>query len=293
MQKITPHLWFDKEAKDAAQFYTSIFKGSIKDVTTIRSTPSGDSDIVSVELFGQEFTLISAGPFFKINPSVSFLVACSTKEETDVLYNQLSKGGQVLMELGAYPFSERYGWTADCYGVSWQIMYFANTPIKQKITPTIMFTGKVAGKAEEAINFYVSVFKNSKVGEVMRYSKGEEPDVEGTIKHASFTLEDEEFASMDSAHPHDFSFNEAISFIVHCKTQQEIDYYWAKLSADPKAEICGWLKDKYGFSWQVTPDVLAEMLKDKDESKRARVTEVFLKMKKLDIAALEKAYGGL
>lgn len=292
-QKITPHLWFDKEAKEAAQFYASTFKDAkIKSTATLHNTPSGDTDLVTMELFGQEFTLISAGPLFKFNPSVSFLVACSTKEETDALYNALSEGGGVLMPLDAYPFSERYAWIIDKYGLSWQLMTSGNRPIKQKIIPTVMFVGKVVGKCEEAVNFYTSVFHNSAIGEIMRYGKGEEPDVAGTIKHASYKLEGEEFAAMDSAREHNFSFNEAISFIVHCEAQEEIDYYWNKLSADPKAEVCGWLKDKYGFSWQVVPNAMDRMMQSGDEKAIARVTEAFLKMKKFDIAALEKAYRG-
>jgi predicted 3-demethylubiquinone-9 3-methyltransferase (glyoxalase superfamily) len=155
-----------------------------------------------------------------------------------------------------------------------------------------MFVGKVMGKAEEAINFYVSVFHNATVGDILRYGKGEEPDKEGTIKHASFTLEGKEFAGMDSAREHNFTFNEAISLMVHCETQEEIDYYWERLSADPKAEQCGWLKDKYGLSWQVVPNAMDEMMKDKDEKRLARVTEAFLKMKKFDIETVKKAYRG-
>lgn len=292
-EKITSHLWFDKEAKEAAEFYTSIFKNSkIKDTATLHNTPSGDTDIVNIELSGQEFTLISAGPLFKFNPSISFLVACNTKEEVDALWAKLSKGGRALMDLGTYPFSERYGWTQDKYGLSWQLMFFGDRPIRQRITPTLMFVGKVAGKAEEAINFYVSVFHKATLGDIMRYGKGEEPDTEGTIKHASFTLEGQEFAGMDSARQHDFAFNEAISLMVHCETQEEIDYYWEKLSADPNAEQCGWLKDKYGLSWQVVPNIMDDMMKDKDKKKIARVTEAFLKMKKFDIETLRKAYRG-
>jgi predicted 3-demethylubiquinone-9 3-methyltransferase (glyoxalase superfamily) len=153
IQKITPYLWYDKEAGEAARFYTSVFKGSkIKNSTTLRDTPSGTVEIFTIELLGQEFILMSAGPLFK--------------------------------------------------------------------------------------------------------------------------------------------FNESISFVVHCETQREIDYYWEKLSADPKAEQCGWLKDKFGLSWQIEPTILSKMLQDKDPRKVARVTEAFLKMKKLDIATLKKAYKG-
>jgi predicted 3-demethylubiquinone-9 3-methyltransferase (glyoxalase superfamily) len=291
MEKITPHLWFDNNAEEAAKFYTSIFKDSkIKNVTTLHNTPSGTVEIFTVEVLGQEFTLISAGPLFKFNPSVSFLVACSTKEEVDELWKKLSEGGTALMDLGEYPFSEKYGWMQDKYGLSWQIMFMGDHKIKHRIIPTLMFVGKQYGKTEEAINFYSSIFGNARVGNILRYSKGEEPDKEGTVKHASFMLEDQDFAAMDSAREHNFAFNEAISFMVHCNTQKEIDYYWEKLSAYPEAEQCGWLKDKYGLSWQIVPNIMDEMLKDSDEKKIARVTEAFLQMKKLDIANLKEVY---
>ena len=292
MPTIIPHLWFDKEAKEAAALYTSVFANSeIKKTVTLRSTPSGTVDIVTISLAGQAFTLLNAGPLFKFTPAVSFLIGCETKDEVDVIWNKLSEGGSALMELGAYPFSERYGWTQDRFGLSWQVMFMGVRPIRQKITPALMFVGAQCGRAEEAINLYTSIFHNSKMGHVLRYGKNEAPDKEGTIKHAGFTLDGEEFAAMDSAYPHAFAFNEAISFIVNCETQNEIDYYWSMLSADPKDEQCGWLKDKFGVSWQVLPTVLGKMLSDTDENKVARVSAAFLQMKKFDIRKLEEAYG--
>jgi predicted 3-demethylubiquinone-9 3-methyltransferase (glyoxalase superfamily) len=291
MQTITPHLWFDKEAKQAAKLYTSIFKDSkIKNAATLHNTPSGTVDLLTIELVGQEFKLINAGPLFKFTPAVSFLVACNTKDEVDELWGGLSKEGSALMELGEYPFSERYGWTQDRYGLSWQVMFMGNRAIEQRIIPTLMFVGEQCGKAEDAINFYTSVFHNAKAGHVLRYGKDEKPEKEGTIKHAGILLEGQSFAVMDSAHAHNFNFNEAISFIVYCNTQEEIDYFWSKLSADPKAGQCGWLKDKFGLSWQVVPTVMDQMLQDKNEKKLARVTQAFLKMKKFDIAKLKEAY---
>jgi predicted 3-demethylubiquinone-9 3-methyltransferase (glyoxalase superfamily) len=292
MQKITPHLWFDKEAREAAGFYTSIFKEcKIKDTTTLRNTPSGAVEIVTVDLLGLEFTLLSAGPLFKFTPAVSFLVACDTKEEVDALWSKLSNKGSVLIALGEYPFSDRYGWTQDRFGLSWQVMFTGKREIKQRITPTLMFVDDECGKAGEAINFYASVFHNARVDHVLRYGKDDEPDKEGTIKHAAFMLEGESFAAMDSARAHKVGFNEAISFMVHCATQGEIDYYWTKLVAEGNEQQCGWLKDKYGLSWQIVPTIMGEMLKDKDAAKLARVTEAFLKMKKFDIAKLKEAYG--
>jgi len=292
MQAITTHLWFDKEAKEAAALYTSIFKDSkIKNTATLHNTPSGTVDLLTIELLGQEFRLINAGPLFKFTPAVSFLVACDTKEEVEALWNELAKGGSALIELGEYPFSEKYGWTQDRYGLSWQVMFMGDRKIEQKITPTLMFVGEQCGKAEEAIKFYASVFHDAKIGHILRYGKGEKPDKEGTIKHAGVSLEGESFAVMDSARAHNFTFNEAISFMVHCDTQEQIDYFWSQLSAEPRAEQCGWLKDKFGLSWQIVPTVMDEMLSDKDQSKLARVTEAFLKMRKFDIAKLKEAYG--
>ncbi|MFZ2190336.1 MAG: VOC family protein [Candidatus Magasanikiibacteriota bacterium] len=293
MQKITPHLWFDKEAKEAAKFYTSIFKNSqIKNMGVIENTPSGDADIITIDLSGQEFMLINAGPYFKFTPAVSFLVACDTKEEVDELWKPLSQGGLALMELDTYPFSERYGWIQDKYGLSWQIMLIGDIKTAQKITPALMFVGKQSGRAEEAVNFYTSIFPKSKIDHFMRYQTGEDPEKEGTIKHAGFSLLDMEFGAMDSANKHNFTFNEAVSLIVYCDDQEEIDYYWENLSAVPESEQCGWLKDKFGFSWQIVPSVMKEMMSTGDKDKLARVTKAFLQMKKFDIAELEKAYNG-
>lgn len=293
MQTITPHLWFDKEAKEAAELYASAIPGSrIRSVQTIHDTPSGDCDLVYFDLAGQPFMAISAGPLFKFNPSVSFQVKCGSKEEVDALWGTLAQGGKELMPLGAYPFSERFGWTEDKYGLSWQLMFTGAGEIGQKITPVLMFVGAVCGKAEEAVNFYSSVFEAPAPNIFARYGKGEEPDAEGTVKYARFTLLGQEFAAMDSARAHNFAFNEAISFIVPCDTQEEIDRLWEKLSARPEAEQCGWLKDPYGLSWQITPAVLSEMMTRGDSAQVARVTQAFLKMKKFDIAQLESAYGG-
>jgi predicted 3-demethylubiquinone-9 3-methyltransferase (glyoxalase superfamily) len=293
MQKITPHLWFDTEAAEAADYYSSALPDSkVTNLTTIHDTPSGDTDIVSFELMGQSFMAISAGPLFKFTPAVSFVISCTTKEEVDTLWARLSEGGTALMPLDSYPFSERYGWTEDRYGLSWQIMLVGEEQGTQRITPTLMFVGEVCGKAEEAIDLYTSVFPDSKVGPTLRYGKDEEPDEEGTIKYASFLLEGQEFAAMDSAREHNFGFNEAISFIVSCETQEEIDHYWDSLSAVPEAEQCGWLKDSYGLSWQVVPSAMDEMLRTGTKEQIARVTEAFLKMKKFDLAELWRAYEG-
>ncbi|MGQ0702935.1 MAG: VOC family protein [Gemmatimonadales bacterium] len=292
--KIVPHLWFDTQAREAAEFYCTLLPDSrLTNVTTLHDTPSGDCDVVSFALAGQPFMAISAGPLFRFNPSVSFLIACRSQEEVDAVWATLAADGTELMPLGKYPWSARYGWLNDRYGLSWQVMQTDGRNIRQRITPTLMFVGPVCGKAEEAVRFYTSVFRNAKVGDLTRYGSGDAPDLEGTVKHAGFTLEGYELAAMDSARMHGFQFSEAISLMVHCNDQAEIDYYWEKLTAggDPNAQQCGWLKDRYGLSWQVTPRRLEEHLRGSKEQ-IARVTQAFLQMKKFDLAALDRAYRG-
>ncbi len=299
-QKIVPHLWFDKEVKEAVQFYISVFPESkIISTTTLHNTPSGDTQIVSFKVWDYEFMAISAGPLFKFNPSTSFFVNFDPSfikdagEKIDEVWSKLSKGGKVLMPLDKYPFSKRYGWIQDKYGVSWQLILTdpegEDRPI---IIPSLLFVGEVYGKAKEAMEFYLSVFKNSKKGSVVYYGKGQEPDKEGAVMFADFKLLDSWFVVMDSAREHKFSFNEAISFIVYCEDQKEVDYYWEKLSAVPEAEQCGWLKDKYGVSWQIVPVAMNKMMEKGTKAQVDRVTQAFLPMKKLVIADLEKAYKG-
>jgi len=292
MQKILTHLWFDKEAKEATALYVSLFPNSkINKVTTITDTPSGDTDMVGFTLAGKDFMAISAGPYFKFNPSISLFAVFDTEKEIDEVWNKLIDGGKVLMEYQKYPWADKYGWLQDKYGLSWQLSMSENHKLEQKITPLLMFTQGMAGKAKEAIDTYTKLFPDSKIDMVAPYEKGE-GDTEGFIKHARFTLAKENFMAMDSSGPHEFVFNEAISFVVKCDTQEEIDRYWAALSAVPESEQCGWLKDKYGVSWQIVPSIMDEMLTSGDQEKTERVTQAFLKMKKFDISKIEEAYKG-
>lgn len=299
-QKIVPHLWFDREAKEAAKFYCSVFPDSkITSITTLYNTPSGNTDIVLFEFWGYKFQAISAGPLFQFNPSISFMVNFDpsqdkeARQRIDEVWVNLMEGGKALMPLGEYPFSERYGWVQDRYGLSWQLIY-TNPEGEERplIIPSLLFVGDIYGKAEEASDFYLSVFKNTKRGTIARYPSGMEPDQESMVMFTDFKLEGQWFSAMDSAREHGFNFNEAISFMVFCKDQEENDYYWDKLSAVPEAEQCGWLKDKYGLSWQIVPAVMDKMMQDQDPEKIDRVTQAFLKMKKFDLATLQRAYDG-
>jgi predicted 3-demethylubiquinone-9 3-methyltransferase (glyoxalase superfamily) len=308
--KIVPHLWFDDQAVEAARFYATLFPDSHVDTVTplpadSPSGPAGSVDIVEFTLFGQPFMAINAGPLFRFNPSISFMVnfdplffgssaqgQVEARRKLDEVWEKLSAGGKALMPIDKYPFSERYGWIEDKYGLSWQLILTNpdNEP-RPPILPSLMFTKKNYGKGEEAIKFYLSVFRGSTMGTLVRYGRNQPPEKEEAVAFADFMLENQWFVAMESALEHNFEFNEAISLIVHCEDQEEIDAYWKRLSAVPESEQCGWVKDRYGVSWQIVPTVLGEMMKDPDQSRAKRATEAMLGMKKLDIAELERAYG--
>ncbi|KAB8138094.1 VOC family protein [Gracilibacillus oryzae] len=300
-QNIVPHLWYDKEAREAAEFYVSVFPESkITNLKTIHDTPSGDAEEVAFELWGQSFMAISAGPYFSLNPSISFMVNFDPARDKNAaqmieeVWHKLSEGGKVLMPFDTYPFSEKYGWIQDKYGLTWQLI-LTNPEGEERptIMPSVMFVGENCGNAEEAVNFYLSVFSDAKNGEIARYPAGIEPDKEGTVMFSDFMLEDQWFVAMDSAQDHRFQFNEAVSFMVFCDTQEKLDNYWEKLSAVPEAEQCGWLKDKYGISWQIVPSEMDEMMREGNPDQILRVTQATLQMKKLDINELRKAYKGM
>lgn len=300
MQKIVPHLWFDTQAKEAAAFYTAAFPNSqITSTTVLSDTPGGDSEMVEFRLNGHDFMAISAGPLFTINPSISFVLNFDPSTDDDAaqhleeLWNALSVDGTTLMPLQEYPFSKQYGWVQDRFGVSWQFMLTNPAgELRPFITPSLMFAGNNTNKAEEAVQFYLSVFKNAKLGTLARYLEDTGPAKKGALMFADFMLEGQWFAAMDSGVEQPITFNEGISLLINCDNQEEIDYYWERLSAAPEAEQCGWLKDKFGVSWQVSPTVMNDMMREGSPEQIARVTQAFLKMKKFNIAELEAAYHG-
>jgi len=290
MQKITPFLWFNDNLEEAMNFYTSIFKNSkVVDVRRSGDGMPGEKGKIftaTFQLQGQEFYALNGGPHFMFTPAISFFVNCETPEEIDALWKKLGESGIVFMELNKYPFCEKFGWVQDKFGISWQLNL---THTKQKITPFLMFVKEQQGKAEEAINFYTSLFKNSEILRVAHYGVGEGGAV-GTVKHAAFLLNGNEFMAMDSNREHPFTFTPAISFFVDCKTQDEVDYFWDKLSRGGRTDRCGWLTDKYGVSWQIIPSALGELLGDPDPTKAKRVMDAMLKMTKIQIKGLKEAY---
>lgn len=288
-QKITPFLWFDDRAEEASKFYVSLFENS-KVGTVMRygeagPLPKGSVMTVDFLIDGQEFTALNGGPHFSFTPAISLFVNCKSEQEIDRLWNKLSEGGKVLMELDKYPFSEKFGWLEDRFGVSWQLSLGSRT---QKITPFLMFVGE-HGNAEKAISYYTSLLPNSSIINIERYGAGE-GQLEGAVKHAKFTLSGQEFMAIDGGPEHAFGFTPAISFLIRCDTQEEVDLLWEKLSDGGEKERCGWLKDKFGLSWQIVPTILLEMLQDEDAAKSERVMNAVLQMDKIDIEGLKHAY---
>ena len=271
---IYPCLWFDGQAKEAAQFYTSVFRGG--KITC--ETPV----VVNFELDGQQFMCLNGGSYFNFTPAISFYVTFETEQEFDNTWESLNQHGKIRMDAGKYDWSPKYGWVEDKFGVNWQMSVGKMAEVGQKFIPFLMFTGDQAGKTEKAINFYGSVFENSGVVGILK------DEANSTmVKHAQFNLSDFVIMAMDSDFDHGFGFNEAISFVVSCKNQDEIDYFWKKLSAFPEAEQCGWLKDQFGVSWQIVPDALGQWMSD--PGKAARIMKLLMPMKKLDITTLENA----
>ncbi len=274
---IYPCIWFDGNAKAAATFYCSIFKNSkIK-----ADTPM----VVIFELANKKIMGLNGGPMFKINPSVSFFVECVSIAETNEIWDKLMDGGKIMMAIDKYPWAERYGWLQDKFGMTWQIM-LSNTSITDlKIIPSFLFTRQQFGRAEEAINFYTDVFNNSAKDMLAYYPEGNEHA--GKIMFSRFLLNQYPIIAMDGPGVHEYTFNEAVSLVVDCDTQEQIDYYWNKLTEGGKESQCGWLKDKFGVSWQIVPTILAKLMSD--PSKSQRVMQAFMQMKKFDIEKLMNA----
>ncbi len=305
MQKITPCLWFDMNCEEAINFYLTVFPNS--KIHSIKRYPEGVKEgplsgmggkilTAIFDLDGQTFQALDGGPTFKMNPSVSFFVNFDPSREPHpeerlrAMWEKLAEGGTVRMPLQEYPYSKLYGWIEDRFGVSWQLMLTnPEGEPRPSIIPSLLFTKEMSGKAEEALNLYVSIFKeDSHMGTVAHFPAG---DVQGAM-FAEAKLAGQWFATMDGGSAHAFSFNEAISFSIETKDQAETDYFWSALTKDGGADSqCGWVKDKFGFSWQIVPKRLMELLSDPDTTKADRALMAMMDMQKIDIAALEKAAG--
>lgn len=295
MSPIVPCLWFDDQAEAAAKFYTQVLPDARitsttrypEDVDNPAGRPRGSVITAEFEAAGLRFVALNGGPMFKITPAISFFLLVDTPEEADRYYAALEPGGQAFMPLDAYPWSPRYAWVQDRFGVSWQIITGRRGEDGPVLVPALMYANDVAGRADEAMALYTRVFPGSKIESVERYEEGEGP-VE-YVKHARFVLSGQGMIASDSHMPHGFEFTEGLSFQVPCKDQAEIDRYWAELSDGGEPGRCGWLKDRFGVSWQVLPADIGRWLNHPDLAARSRAFEVMMGMNKLDVAALDAA----
>lgn len=282
---IFPCLWYDGDAKESAEFYCKVFNGKIT-----ADTPM----VMNIDLFGQKLMLLNGGPHFTKNASVSFMIICETEVEVQKYWDQLIDGGIALMEIGEYPWSKKYGWVRDKFGVTWQVYLGENGDVEQKIIPTLMFIHQNNGKAMQAMKLYTQIFPNSKIGNILKYGDGvgnETHEIPENVQHAHFEIDGYSFFCMDNSYDHQFDFNEGISVVVMTDSQDQTDNYWDALTVDGGREsMCGWLKDKFGMSWQIVPKRLIELMSDPDPEKAQKVMMAMMKMQKIVIQDLEKAY---
>jgi predicted 3-demethylubiquinone-9 3-methyltransferase (glyoxalase superfamily) len=298
MQRIVPHLWYDGAAEAAAARYAALIPNSRTGAVTrygeagreIHGQPAGAVMTVEVELGGTHMVALNGGPLFRFTPAISFFVTLPGRAEVDRVWEGLAEGGETLMPLGEYPWAPRYGWLADRWGLTWQIALGDPAESGRMVAPYLTFAGPAAGRAEAAMEAWTALLPGSSVAGVLRHDGAEGPDRAGTVMHAMFALAGETFMIGDQAGPHDWGLTEAVSLAIMAEDQAEVDRLWAALSAVPQAEACGWLKDRFGVSWQVAPRGAAEMLADPDRARADRVMRAFLAMKKPDVAALRAAY---
>ena len=282
-QKITPNLWFDQNSREAVEFYVSVFPGSRisggnkypgtqkEGLADFQLNMAGKDLTIEFNLAGHDFVAINAGPAFKPTQANSFMVNFDpkhdpeAKEHIDQVWNKLVEGGEVVTALGTYPFSEHYGWVKDKYGYSWQLI-LTNPEGEDRpcIIPDLLFGATVQNRAKEAIEYYTSVFKDSKIGILAPYGTPTGPAKEESLLFADFMLAGQWFAAMDAGIEQEQSFTEAVSYSITCKDQAEIDYFWEKLSKVPESEQCGWCKDQFGVSWQIVPENMGELMAKPD-----------------------------
>lgn len=295
VNKIIPSLWFDHTAREAVDFYLDVFPDSAE--THVEYYPTeglpdfqaefaGKPVEISFRIGNLEFSAINAGPEFTKGWAISFLLNfdpsadSAAQEHLDAVWTRLTEGGTVLMDLGPQPWSSRYGHVQDRFGVTWQLMLtHPEGDPRPFVIPQVTFPhGEASAKA--AMDYWVSMFPDAQLGDVMEYPDSDASQTPGAVMFAEFQLAGQWFSAMDSWNPSDSGehFNEAVSFIVNCDDQAEIDHFWDALSAVPEAEACGWCKDRFAMSWQITPRNINELLA------KPGAYQKMLGMKKLVIA---------
>ena len=313
IQRIVPCFWSNGTAEETAAFYAAALPDTSFEVTS-RYPETGLLDFqqplaglpltVDVLIGGYRVTLVNAGPEFRPNPSISLTLhfdprgfdgsMLRARAALDATWGALGFGGRVLMELGEYPFSGRYGWVEDRYGVSWQLMLVdpeapggdPTGAVAPFVMPCLMFGAGAQNRAAEAIDRYVEVLGAAKSlggaerGFTAPYPVPTGPAPAGAVMYGDFRVGEQRFSAMDSGVDQPESFTNGVSLIVNAHGQDEIDLLWAALSAVPEAEQCGWLVDAFGVSWQIVPDNMDELMQRPDAFPH------MLQMKKIVIADL-------
>lgn len=272
--KVYPCVLFDNEQKQAAEFYLKTFSNGKQII-----------DFPYAELFqveGLQIFAINGGPTFKTNPTFSFMVFFKDTEELESIWKKLVNKGIVLMPLGEYDWSKKYGWVQDRFGVSWQLLLSEQTLTQQRIAPVIMFSQEFHGNTEPALNFYRKLFKNFNLERFEKYDSG---PYKGKVKYAQLTLEGTRLAFMDSGIEQPFTFPNANSIVIECDSQQEIDYFWNAIKKGGKELQSGWIQDQFGVRWQIVPSDFKEWMKREDWP---NIMVEILRMTKIDWNYLQK-----
>ncbi|NQG20130.1 VOC family protein [Streptococcus suis] len=287
MQTIIPHLWYDTEAREAVAFYVDLFGGKLDWTYTITDTPSGDSDLIQFQLGDMTLAAISAGPYFKLNESMSLMVNVASKDEVTRLYQALSEGGRILMPLGEYPFSPYYVWLEDRFGLSWQLSYAPDLDKPYQFDICLLFSQDQVGLAQPMLDYYKDKLPQASVGQISYYGEGEAAVEAAKLNYAELLVAGQKMIVMDHGYGGEASFNEAFSLMVYVDSQEELNFYYDLLSAVPEAEMCGWVKDQFGISWQIVPRMLMEAYDTASPETVKAVNDAVLTMKRLDFATIQ------
>ena len=289
-QKVTPNIWFNRNAAEAGEFYSSALPWTTSrvvmrypdEVPEFQKGLEGEALVVKIDVAGFGITFINSDDTFTPTPAISFILNFdpllfdgsedAARAQLQKTWDALIDGGAVLMPLGEYPFSPQYGWVQDRYGVSWQLMLTnPEGDPRPFVIPQLLFANDVEGRAREAAELYTSLLDDAGFGTVI-------PRPTGGVMFGEFHVGEQWFSMMDSDVKHEFGFTPGVSLEVSCGDQAEIDRLWEALSAVPEAEQCGWLVDRFGVSWQIVPENMDELLA------RPGAYDRMLQMKKLVIA---------
>lgn len=276
---ISTCIWLDNSASEAASYYAQV----LHNVQILSESPF----ITGIDIDGTSVTLMNGGPGGKPTPALSFYYLVETEEEFDNVYHQFSQDGKVYMPLGEYPWAKKFAWVEDKFGVSWQLALGKIALVNQRATPFLTFTGENFGQGEKALNLYRSLFNDFHSDGVLKYDANMGEMYAGKIQHTQFRINETMVMLSENPELHTWEFTEGCSFMLLCDTQEEIDFFWNRLSEEGEEGRCGWLKDSFGVSWQIIPTILGSLMKD--QSRIEAVSNAFIKMKKIDIETLALA----